>query len=229
MERIGAVAHRHGVKVVEDCSQAHGAAIGGRLVGGYGDVAAYSLYPTKNLGALGDGGIVATDDAELAERIAATRQYGWRERLVSDFPGVNSRLDEMQAALLRVKLRHLDADNARRRAIADAYDAGLAGLGLVLPGRRPGCAHVFHQYVVRTADRDGLQCRLRDLGIATAVHYPMPVHLQPAYRGRIATGPGGLARTERAAAQVLSLPIFPQLTDAEVAEVCDAVQRAVQP
>lgn len=227
MARIVAIARRHGLKIIEDCSQAHGAKLGGRHVGTFGDVAAYSLYPTKNLGALGDGGIVATDDPTLAECIAAARQYGRRDRFVSDFPGVNSRLDELQAALLRVKLRYLDSDNERRRNIACAYDVGLADLRLVLPQRRPGADHVFHQYVVRTHNRDHMQHRLREYGVASSVHYPVPVHLQPAYRSRVSISPGGLRRTEKAAETVLSLPIFPQLSDNEVVEVCAAIRRII--
>lgn len=226
IERIAALAGRHGAKLVEDCAQAHGARWNGRRLGTFGDAAAFSLYPTKNLGALGDGGIVTTGDAALAERIGALRQYGWRARYVSDIVGINSRLDELQAAILRVRLRRLDAENARRRAIAAVYDAALDGLEPIRPWRRPGAEHVFHQYVLRCPDRDGLQARLRAAGIGTNVHYPVPVHLQPAYRGRLATGPGGLGRTEAAAAAVLSLPMFPQLSDGAVEAVCDALRSA---
>jgi dTDP-4-amino-4,6-dideoxygalactose transaminase len=226
IERIVAIARRFGAAVIEDCSQAHGATCAGRRLGRFGDVAAYSLYPTKNLGALGDGGIVATDDPALAERIAALRQYGWRERYVSEVAGVNSRLDEIQAAVLRVKLQHLEAHNGRRRAIAARYDRALADSGLQLPARAAGCEHVFHQYVIRSSRRTALQQRLRDAGIASNVHYPVPIHLQPAYRDRIATAAGGLPHTEAAAASVLSLPMYPQLADAQVDAVCDAVLRA---
>jgi len=227
MERILAIARRHDIRVIEDCAQAHGATLGGRRLGSLGDVAAYSLYPTKNLGALGDGGIVTTDDATLAASLAALRQYGWRDRYVSDLVGVNSRLDEVQAALLRIRLRHLDEDNRRRQAIAAIYDEELTGCEtLRLPARRRGASHVFHQYVVRTTERDELQQHLRAAGIGSNVHYPVPVHLQPAYRERIASGPAGLARSEEAARTVLSLPMFPQLTDAQAREVCDAVRKA---
>ncbi len=170
----------------------------GKRLGGFGDIAAFSFYPTKNLGALGDGGAVLTDDAALAARLRELREYGWRERYVSDFVGMNTRLDELQAAILRPKLRRLDADNARRQAIAGAYDEGLIGLGLALPARRRGATHVFHQYVVRTPRRDAVQAGLKARGIGTNIHYPMPVHLQPAYRGRVAVGPGGLKHSERA-------------------------------
>lgn len=209
----------HGVAVIEDCSQAHGATLGGRKLGTLGDVGAFSLYPTKNLGALGDGGVLATDDAALAERLAALRQYGWRSHYVSEAVGVNSRLDELQAAILRVKLRHLDAGNARRATIAAVYDAALAGRGVHPPARRPGATHVFHQYVVRVRQRDAVQARLRAAGIATGVHYPMPVHLQPAYRGRVALGPSACRASETAASEVLSLPVYPELTEAEVQRI----------
>ena len=218
-------AQAHGVAVIEDCSQAHGATYAGRKVGNHGDVACYSLYPTKNLGALGDGGVLTTDDAALADRIGAIRQYGWKERYISAEVGVNSRLDELQAAILRVKLTALDAGNARRQAIAAAYDAALAGGPFAPPARRPGATHVFHQYVLRVADRAALMARLRGEGVATAIHYPQPVHLQPAYRGRTPLGPAGCAETARAAAEVMSLPMFPELTGAQVKHVCAALRR----
>jgi dTDP-4-amino-4,6-dideoxygalactose transaminase len=220
---ILATAARHDVTVIEDCAQAHGALYQGRRVGTLGRVAAFSLYPTKNLGALGDGGVIATQDAALAERLVALRQYGWKSRYISDEPGINSRLDELQAAILRVKLRHLDAQNARRQAIAAAYDAALVGQALSAPARRPDTAHVFHLYVLRAPDRAALQGRLREADIGTAIHYPMPVHLQPAYRDRIALGPNQCRETERAANEVLSLPMFPEMTDAQVKQVCDAL------
>lgn len=225
---IADLCRARGLALVEDGAQAHGARLGTQRLGAIGDVAAFSLYPTKNLGALGDAGIVTTGDPALAARIAALRQYGWEQRYVSAVPGVNSRLDELQAALLRVRLAHLDADNARRQAIAAAYDAALAGCGLVLPARSPGATHVFHQYVVRSPARDRLRERLAADGIGTNIHYPVPVHAQPAYRGRIAIGAGGLARSEAAAATVLSLPMYPELDDAQVDAVCVAVRRAAR-
>src|SRR4029079_12880096 len=152
LEPIMAACRRHGVAVVEDCAQAHGATIGDRKVGSLTEIATFSFYPTKNLGALGDGGMLATQDAELGARIAALRQYGWRTHYISDAVGVNSRLDELQAAILRVKLQHLDAQNARRRAIAAAYDEALGGTRLAPPARRDGVGHVFHLYVLRVAD-----------------------------------------------------------------------------
>lgn len=225
VEAIILIAERFGVAVIEDCSQSHGAMWLGRKCGTFGAAAAFSLYPTKNLGAFGDGGVLTTDDEDLAERIAALRQYGWRQRYISDLAGVNSRLDELQAAILRVKLARLDAANERRRAIAAAYDDALAATPFAPPVRRPGSTHVFHQYVIRCPDRPGVQARLRAEGVGTGVHYPVPVHLQPAYRGRITLGPSACRETERAAAEVLSLPMFPELTDAQVERVCAALRR----
>ena len=206
-----------GVTVIEDCAQAHGAPVGTS-----GQLAAFSFYPTKNLGALGDGGAVFTRDAKLAARLRMLRQYGWRrERDRSFAPGFNSRLDELQAAILRVKLRHLDRENARRREIARQYDAALAG---VVRTPAPHDGHVYHQYVIRTPERDRLQQTLRDAGIASLIHYPIPIHEQPAYRGRAILPPGGLPVTERAAREILSLPMFPELTDEEVQRVIEVVR-----
>ncbi|MGO8917443.1 MAG: DegT/DnrJ/EryC1/StrS family aminotransferase [Stellaceae bacterium] len=224
LDAILPLARRHGARVVEDCAQSHGAHLGQSRTGSRGDLAAFSFYPTKNLGALGDGGMVVTGDAALAERLRALREYGWRERYVSDIAGANSRLDELQAAVLRVKLGRLDADNARRAALAAAYDRGLAGLALGLPVRRGGASHVFHQYVLRSPARDALRDGLARRGIGTNIHYPVPVHLQPAYRGRLATGPSGLGESERAAREVLSLPLYPELGDGALAEVVAALR-----
>jgi dTDP-4-amino-4,6-dideoxygalactose transaminase len=228
---LGAVlplAERHAARVIEDGAQCHGALFAGRRAGSFGELAAFSFYPTKNLGALGDGGAVVAEDDTLAERVRVSREYGWRQRYVSDIPGLNSRLDELQAAVLRVKLAALERDNARRAAIAAAYDRGLAGLPLVLPTRRREGTHVFHQYVVRAQRRDELRAALAGRGIGTNIHYPVPVHLQGAYRGRLAIAPGGLAESERAAREVLSLPIFPQLDDTAVARVIAALQECLK-
>ena len=220
IEVIDTLCRRHGVALIEDCAQAHGALRNDRKAGTFGDVATFSFYPTKNLGALGDGGAVVARDPAVAERIAALRQYGWRRHYISDEVGINSRLDELQAAILRVKLMYLDAGNARRREIAKAYDAVL---GSRAPRRRKGSEHAYHLYVTRVADRDQVQARLRGRGVGSGVHYPVPVHLQPAYSGRVALGPSGCVETGRVAAEVLSLPLYPELTDAQVALVCDAL------
>lgn len=224
MNAIRNLAKQYGFRIVEDCAQSHGAWLGGERLGTIGDLAAFSFYPTKNLGAIGDGGAVLTNDASLAARLAELREYGWRQRYISAGAGMNSRLDELQAAILRVKLRHLDGDNARRQAIAGAYDEGLRWCGFGLPARRTGATHVFHQYVLRTPQREALQAALAARGIGTNIHYPLPVHLQPAYKDRIAIALGGLGESERAAREVVSLPIFPELADDQVARVVAALR-----
>lgn len=228
MPEIVALAQAHDLLLLEDNAQAHGATLDGRMVGRFGNAAAYSLYPTKNLGAIGDGGIITTDDAVLAETLRALREYGWRERYISAIAGMNSRLDPLQAAILRVKLTRLEQDTNRRRAIAARYDAGLQGLdGLKTPAPRTGANPAYHLYVLDAGPRrDELQVKLKERGIGTLIHYPVPVHLQPAYKGRVPLGPGGLPNTERAAKAVLSLPLFPQLQDAEVDTVIAAVTEA---
>jgi dTDP-4-amino-4,6-dideoxygalactose transaminase len=224
---VSKLAAENDVPLLEDCSQAHGAKLGGAVVGSFGAIAAYSCYPTKNLGAIGDAGIVTTNDARLKGDLQANRQYGWRERFISSTAGRNSRLDEIQAAILRVKLRTLPADNERRRTIAAAYDEALANLPLGLPVRRAGAEHVFHQYVIRVEDRDGLRERLAQDGIATGLHYPVPVHLQSAYLGRVPLAPGGLGHTETSAKEILSLPMYPELSDDDVGRVVEGIRRAI--
>ena len=226
LDALAPLIRRHGATLIEDCAQSHGATLGGRRLGSMGDVACFSFYPTKNLGAVGDGGAVLTSDGDRAMRLRELREYGWRERYISAVPGMNTRLDPIQAAVLRVKLPGLDRANARRAAIAARYDRGLAKAGLGLPMRRSGATHVFHQYVVRAPRRDALRAALDRAGIGTTVHYPVPVHLQPAYRGRVALDPGGLGETERAAHEVLSLPMFPELRAVDVARVIAAVKTA---
>lgn len=217
------VAASRRLRVIEDCAQAHGATYDGQRVGSFGDLGCFSFYPTKNLGAIGDGGIVVTDDADLARRVRLLREYGWSRRYVSEEPGWNSRLDELQAAILRIKLRHLDMNNARRQALADSYTQLLSGSHLQLPGVREAGSHVFHLYVVRSSRRDELQDWLRRRDVAALVHYPTPVHLQPAYRQRVVLS-DGLAETERAAREVLSLPMYPELSRLEVEQVATAVR-----
>lgn len=225
MDEILALARRHDVIVIEDCAQAHGAKFSGRHVGTFGAAATFSFYPTKNLGAFGDAGAVATGDAALAARLRSLRQYGWEQRYVSDVAGMNSRLDETQAAVLRVKLGALAAGNARRREIAAAYDAALAGTGVTPPARRPDTEHVFHQYVLRVPARDAMRRRLAEAGVGTGIHYPVPVHLQPAYAGRLPMGPAACAETAQAAGEILSLPMYPELDAAQLEQVCAALRR----
>jgi dTDP-4-amino-4,6-dideoxygalactose transaminase len=224
MTSIIQIAARHGVRVIEDCAQAHGARWGGRMVGTFGDVAAFSFYPTKNLGALGDGGAVVTDDQELARRLRTLREYGWEQRYVSKTTGVNSRLDELQAAILRVKLRHLDEDNRRRIRLAESYSRSLAGHeAFTIPQPSSNGTHVYHQYVVRARSRESLQAFLRENGIGTAIHYPLPVHQQPAYAGRIGSS-GSLHHTDAVAPEILSLPMFPELSPQQLQAVVDQIK-----
>ena len=217
------IARKYRLRVIEDCAQAHGAAYNGRQVGSYGDLACFSFYPTKNLGALGDGGMVVTDQPELAQRLRLLREYGWAERYISRFPGWNSRLDEVQAAILRVKLRYLDQDNTARVSIAAVYRDGLNGCGMSLPACRQEAIHVYHLYVIRAPRRDALKQHLKENGISALIHYPVPVHLQPAYQGRL-TGSDNLLETERVAQEVLSLPIYPELKKAQVQTVLESVR-----
>ena len=223
LDAIGGLAASVGAVVVEDCAQAHGATLDGRRAGSIGVAGAFSFYPTKNLGALGDGGAVVTSDAAVAERLRGLRQYGWDAQRISQEDGLNSRLDELQAAVLRVKLRHLDEDNARRRAIAGLYDERLGGLpGVSPPVLRPGSTHVYHQYVVRTSRRPQFTAHLADRGVRTGIHYPVPAHLHPAYRD-VPAGPSGLARSEAAAREVVSLPMFPELGVERATRVTEAI------
>lgn len=216
------LAARCNVAVIEDCAQAHGARYHGRRVGSMGAAACFSFYPTKNLGALGDGGMVITGTEATAERARLIREYGWAERYVSSIPGWNSRLDEIQAAILRVKLQALEEDNGRRRELARRYDARLQDTPLALPARRAGCEHVFHLYVVRAAQRDALQAHLKSRDIGALIHYPVPIHRQPAYAGRL-EGCNDLGETEKAARDVLSLPLYPELGFDEQDRVIEAI------
>jgi dTDP-4-amino-4,6-dideoxygalactose transaminase len=213
---------RHGLKLVEDCAQAHGAEWQGRQVGTIGDVGCYSLYPTKNLGALGDGGVIVTSDAELAEKLRMMRQYGWRDRQFSEIQGFNSRLDEIQAAVLRVKLNYLASGNARRRDIAMRYSNGLKGLPLTLPEVQDGCEAVFHLYVLRTSEREALKTHLAAQGVVAGIHYPIPCHQHPAYAERFGAESRPVA--EMLAGEILSLPMYPELRNDQVDRVIDAVR-----
>jgi len=218
------IARPRGITVIEDCAQAHGAIYRDKTVGAWGDMACFSFYPTKNLGAYGDGGMVTTNDPTLAQHCRILREYGWTERYISSTPGGNSRLDELQAAILRVKLPGLDADNVRRVNIAELYNRLLDNTGLTLPKRRPQASHVFHLYVVRSSRRDTLQTFLKECGIGTLVHYPVPVHQQPAYRGRLHCG-DRMEETEKIALEILSLPVYPELTETEVHAVARAIRK----
>jgi dTDP-4-amino-4,6-dideoxygalactose transaminase len=220
---ILAIAREFGLVVIEDCSQAHGAVFDGRQVGAWGAIGTFSFYPTKNLGALGDGGAVTTSDPALAGRLKLLREYGWQERYVSHVPGMNSRLDPLQAAMLGVKLGHLDDENRARQAIAARYDEAFRGTALVLPRTYAGASHVYHQYVVRHPRREALRLLLKERNIGSLIHYPVPVHRQPAYLDRLPLPAGPLTVTETVCEQILSLPIHAQLTPEACARVIAAV------
>jgi dTDP-4-amino-4,6-dideoxygalactose transaminase len=220
---ICSLAGDHGLTVIEDCAQSHGALLNGQVTGTFGDIASFSFYPTKNLGAIGDGGMCVTSNQELAERLRLLRQYGWRDRYVSEITGVNSRLDELQAAILRIKLRRLSADNSRRRTIAARYRENLTDADVVLPVERTGGTHVYHQFVIRHNDRDRMRAHLEKDGIGTLIHYAVPVHLQPAYH-RLAPN-GSLPKTEHAASEIVSLPMYPQLAQDDVDRACESIRR----
>ena len=190
-------------------------------MGGWGHLSAFSFYPTKNLGAYGDGGAVLTNDPALAERVRLLRQYGWRGDRVSEQKGMNARLDEMQAAILRVKLRHLDAWNDRRRELAALYKTLLADAELRLPIEPPNTRHVYHQFVIRHPRRDALKAFLAEQGIHTQVHYPVPIHLQPAYRE---LNSKVLLCTETISNEILSLPLYPEMQVGDVEKTCQAIR-----
>ena len=211
-----------GIPIIEDCAQAHGTTLGDRRAGTFGRLGAFSFYPTKNLGALGDAGAVVTDDDELATKLRKLRAYGQSDRYRHDIVGVNSRLDEVQAAALSTKLPWLDGWVGRRQEIAGRYLSAFAQSPLGLLPPREGSGHAFHLFVVRASDRDGLQSALEARGIGTIIHYPLAIHQQPAYH-ELAHGPVALTNSERLCSEVLSLPLYPELTDDEVAEVIDAV------
>jgi dTDP-4-amino-4,6-dideoxygalactose transaminase len=219
MTAINAVAARHGLRVIEDCAQAHGARHANAAAGSLGHAAGHSFFPSKNLGALGDAGAVTTNDGKLAEVIRALRNYGSQRKYENRYQGVNSRLDELQAALLRVKLRRLDADNERRRAIAGRYRSEITHPGIILPGVGASNEPVWHVFVVRAIARDEQQRHLAERGIDTLIHYPIPPHQQQAYAGwRGHSHPV----TERIHAEVLSLPLSPVMAEAEVSAVIEA-------
>jgi dTDP-4-amino-4,6-dideoxygalactose transaminase len=222
MEAIGLVAAEAGVDVIEDCAQAHGAELHGRRAGTTGRLGCFSFYPTKNLGALGDGGAVVTNDPGLAERLRLVREYGQTERYVHVTKGVNSRLDEVQAAVLRAKLPHLDGWNERRRELASRYSDAISGTSIRPLAELPGRRHAYHLYVVETEARAALQTHLDNRGIRTAVHYPLPVHGYEPYH-LLGDGPVSLTVSEQFCEHVLSIPLFPELTDDEVETVSAAL------
>jgi dTDP-4-amino-4,6-dideoxygalactose transaminase len=225
MDPILAIARTYGLRVLEDAAQAHGARYKGKRVGAHGDAVAWSFYPGKNLGALGDAGAVTTDDPELADRIRVLRNYGSRVKYVNEVRGYNSRLDPLQAAVLQVKLKHLDAWNARRSAVARQYTDYLPNTCLVLPHAPPWAEPVWHLFVVRHAHRDALQQLLTEAGVGTLIHYPIPPHRQQAY-AQAGLAADAFRLASHMANEVLSLPMGPHLSDEQVALVIDAVDRA---
>ena len=225
MDAILALAERHGLFVLEDAAQSHGALYKGRRTGGLAHATAFSFYPTKNLGAVGDAGAVTTSDPALAGKLRMLRNYGSREKYVHETAGVNSRLDELQAAFLRVRLARLDVSLAARRERADRYAERLAGAnGLAPPSEAAWARHAYHLYVVRTVERDALQARLRGAGIETLIHYPIPCHLQPAFSD-LGFRPGDFPGAEALAREVLSLPFWPGMPLGDVDRVAEAVLR----
>jgi dTDP-4-amino-4,6-dideoxygalactose transaminase len=227
MDKIMSIANRHGLKVLEDSAQAHGARFNKRRAGSLGHAAAFSFYPGKNLGALGDAGAVTTNDASLADKIRILRNYGSHIKYQNEIRGYNSRLDELQSAFLRAKLPLLDSDNALRSKIAATYTLGLSDLnGLIIPKASAESDHVWHLYVVRHANRAQLQSRLVELGVGTMIHYPIPPHMQPAYKD-LGKHLGAFPISEKMHRDVLSLPIGPTLSQEDVEKVIAAVRKAV--
>lgn len=227
LDAIIGIARQYRLAVIEDCAQAHGAKYQGQKVGTFGDIACFSFYPTKNLGAYGDGGAIVTNDARLAEKVKLLRQYGWRSRYESEISGVNSRLDEMQAAILRVKLKHLDAWNAARRERAAMYTELLPNKRVKPPTEMPYAEHIFHLYVVQCdetkgASRDYLATFLKEREIGTAIHYPTPIHLQTAYQHLAPAG--SLPISEKLAREMLSLPLYPELPLTDVQTIANAIR-----
>ena len=228
MPAIMDIARRHNLYVIEDCAQSHGAAIQGRKTGAWGHLAAFSFYPTKNLGALGDGGAVATNDSELAQKVRLLREYGWQQRYISEVAGMNSRLDEIQAAVLRVKLQYLDKENAQRQQLAEIYNNLLSATPLILPQTHPDVDSAYHQYVVKSRERDRLKEFLKANSVGSLIHYPVPVHRQPAYQDRVSIGSGGLPETEKVCQEILSLPMYPQMTGEQAHQVAALITRWCQ-
>lgn len=227
LDPILAIARRHGLKVIEDACQAHGAGYKGRRVGAIGDVGAFSFYPGKNLGAYGEGGMAVTNDDEAARTMRMLRDWGAEKKYYHQLQGFNYRMDGVQGAILRVKLRYLERWTEARRTHAGAYRRLLADSGVVLPEEMPYSWHVYHVYAVRTPEREALQQALQAEGVQTGIHYPIPVHLQEAHAD-LGYGPGDFPRSEQAANEVLSLPMFPEMTPAQQEAVAAAVRQRVE-
>lgn len=227
MDPLMATAKKHGLRVIEDCAQSFGAEYNGRKTGSFGDAGCFSFFPSKNLGCYGDGGMIITNDTKMAEHMLSLRNHGSRVRYYHDEIGFNSRLDEIQAAILRVKLSHIDEYNEKRRNNALRYNKYLAAPGIQTPSEQTGTRHAFHQYTVRIKNRDAVKQKL-DAGKTTSsmIYYPVPLHLQAAYKN-LGMKPGNLPVSEQAALEVLSLPMYPELTEAQIRTVADAVKKAL--
>lgn len=227
MDGLMETAKKHNLRVIEDCAQSFGAEYHGKKTGAIGDFGCFSFFPSKNLGAYGDGGMVITDDAKQAERLLSLRNHGSTVRYYHDEIGFNSRLDEIQAAILRIKFKHIDAYNANRRNNAALYSKHLAGTGIRTPSEQGGTRHVFHQYTIRVKNRDGVKQNLDRGGITSSmIYYPVPLHLQTAYKD-LGMKPGSRPVSEQAALEVLSLPMYPELTEEQIKTVADAVKKAL--
>jgi dTDP-4-amino-4,6-dideoxygalactose transaminase len=224
LDEILSVCKKYGVQVMEDACQAHGALYKGKKVGTFGDVSAFSFYPTKNLGCYGDGGIIVTDSEEIYKKAMMLRNYGQSDKHVHDIEGFNTRLDELQAKLLRVKLAYLDAWNDKRRHNAALYKKELQGLPVVLPDETPWAHHVYHLYVIRSKERDALRQYLSEQGVSTLIHYPTPIHLQKAYRS-LGMGKGSFPNAESVALEIISLPMYPALKEDEIFYVCQCIRK----
>ena len=223
MDAITSFCHQHNIFLIEDASQAHGAKYKGRRLGSFGEIGCFSCYPTKNLGAIGDAGLMTTNNIDLATKIRMLREYGWVDR-ISKYPGRNSRLDELQAAVLRVKLKYLDADNEKRRKLAKFYSDKLSELPIQLPIIRTEVESVFHLFVVQVEDRQGLLAYLKKEGILAGIHYPLPIHLQPAYKGRVLTAKN-MNSSEKLVQRIISLPIYPELSIYDAKKIVNVLKK----
>ncbi len=221
MDALKVIAREYGIALIEDCAQAHGALYKGKMVGSLGDIGCFSFYPTKNLGAIGDGGAVVVNTSDLAIKVKALREYGWIDNKISSTIGFNSRLDEIQAAILRVKLRYLDQDIEKRRTIAKTYDLALSSI-VETPDLRADCKHSYHLYVIQTLKRDRLQEKMKKFGIYPLVHYPMPVHTQDAFKSFSPVD--GLPKTEALVDRILTLPMYPELSVKEIKQIINVTK-----